>query len=75
LTRQDRAVESWRLALVHTATWGKIGFWAIGRDRGVPRRGQAGTGRAVIALQAFATALMLAELRSINSLGFMDVCV
>ena len=62
MARQGRAVGSWRLALLHTGAWGKMGSWAIGRGRGVPRRGQAGTQRAVNALGALAAALMLARL-------------
>ena len=62
MARQGRAVGSWRLALLHTGAWGKIGSWAIGRGRGVPRRGHAGAQRAVHTLNTLAAALMLARL-------------
>lgn len=48
------------LALLRTGVWGKMGSCA--RGRGVPRRDQAGTEKAVPALKALAAALMLATL-------------
>lgn len=62
MARQGRAGGSWRLVLLHAGAWGKMGSWAIGRCRGVPRGGQARTQRAVHALTALSAALMLARL-------------
>lgn len=62
MARHGRAVGRWRLTLLHTGAWDRMGSWTIGMSRVVPRRGQDETERAVDALRALAAGLMLARL-------------